>query len=62
MYSLVIMDDMEEAAQEAQRAVEASPLGSLFSIIRVANSAELKILRGGGRTLRCADRRHSAGR
>lgn len=48
MYSLVIMDDMEEAAQEAQRAVEASPLGSLFSIIRVANSAELKILRGGG--------------
>ena len=48
MYSLVIMDDMEEAAQEAQRAVEASPLGSLFSIIRVANSAELKSLRGGG--------------
>ncbi len=47
MYSLVIMDDMEEAAQEAQRAVEASPLGSLFSVTRVANSAELKILRGG---------------
>ncbi len=60
MYSLVIMDDMEEAAQEAQRAVEASPLGSLFSVTRVANSAELKILRGG--SLRCADRRHSAGR
>ena len=53
MYSLVIMDDMEEAAQEAQRAVEASPLGSLLSIPRVANSAELKILRGGALPAMC---------
>lgn len=61
MYHLVIMDDMPEAAQAAADAVAASPCGSLFSVSVVGSVAQLEQkLRGGGCSLRCADRRYSA--